>query len=76
MSLNQDPVLREEQMRIRSVLRRNNTKKALGGKKRGLKWVQSKQAQCAIIGHVMLFRSSTDIKPRKKHCIYCGIQQT
>lgn len=62
---NPDPVLREQQMAIRAVLRKNNQRRLQGGKKRGIKWVKGKQAQCAIIGHVMI----------AKRCVYCGAEE-
>lgn len=65
MTQTTDPILREQQMKIRNVLRKNNMRKLQGRKKRGIKWVQSKQAQCAIIGHVLI----------AKKCVYCGAEE-
>jgi hypothetical protein len=65
MTQTADPFLREHQMKIRAVLR-NNARRTLGGDKhRGRKWIQGKQAQCAIIGHVMI----------AKKCVYCGAEE-
>ena len=65
MTQTSDPFLREQQMKIRAVLRKNTARKLQGKKKRGIKWVQGKQAQCAIIGHVMI----------AKKCVYCGTEE-
>jgi hypothetical protein len=52
-------------MKIRSVLRRNAARRLNGKRKFGIKWVKGKQAQCAIIGHVMI----------AKKCVYCGVEE-
>ena len=65
MTQTADPFLREQQMKIRSVLRKNEARKLQGKKKRGIKWVKGKQAQCMLIGHVMI----------AKRCVYCGAEE-
>ena len=65
MTQTADPFLREQQMKIRSVLRKNEARKLQGKKKRGIKWVKGKQAQCMLIGHVMI----------AKKCVYCGAEE-
>ena len=65
MTQTADPFLREQQMKIRAVLRKNAERKLQGKKKRGIKWIKAKQAQCAIIGHAMI----------AKKCVYCGTEE-
>ena len=52
-------------MKIRAVLRKNTARKLKGKKKMGIKWVKGKQAQCMLIGHVMI----------AKKCVYCGAEE-
>jgi uncharacterized Zn finger protein (UPF0148 family) len=52
-------------MKIRAVLRKNEARRLQGKKKRGIKWVHGKQAQCMLIGHVMI----------AKKCVYCGAEE-
>jgi hypothetical protein len=65
MTQTSDPFLREQQMKIRAVLRKNTARRLQGKKKRGIKWIKSKQAQCTVIGHVMI----------AKRCVYCGTEE-
>jgi hypothetical protein len=65
MTQTADPFLREQQMKIRAVLRKNEARRLQGKKKRGIKWVKGKQAQCMLIGHVMI----------AKKCVYCGVEE-
>jgi len=44
-------VIHERQLEIRKALLANNRKSVKGRKYRGLNWVRSKQAQCAVLGH-------------------------
>jgi hypothetical protein len=65
MTQTADPFLREQQMKIRSVLRRNAARRLNGKKKCSIKWVKGKRAQCMLIGHVMI----------AKKCVYCGAEE-
>lgn len=50
-----DPVTMNLRYQIRSELKHNRKVKALlreGRQPQGVEWVRSKQAQCAILGHV------------------------
>ena len=52
---------------IRQVLKANaRGGKTWSGHKRGKKWVETKQAECAILGHKF---------GRRDECFYCGVKQ-
>lgn len=65
MIQHRDPTLTEQQWALRRVLAKNAKRKLGGDKYRGIRWVKSKQAQCAIIGHLI----------HTKKCVYCGAEE-
>lgn len=63
----------EQQQKIRRAIKLNERKaRTQSGRYRGRRWLQGKQAQCAIFGHTKDTRSHALGQVLPGVCYYCG----